>query len=130
MVRRQALQLMSKRLVFHSEASSSASSRGIQISNASVAEIYTVLSSRLLEIDGSTQIGSRRTVETHVCTNMKCMEKPSHSRGVPEVPEPLLLGAQYLTRSNTWKKFVRATRPALVCARPKTNMRVKFHPHW
>ena len=31
----------------------------------------------------------------------------------PEVSEPLTVGAQYLTRYNTSKKFVRATRPAL-----------------
>ena len=35
--------------------------------------------------------------------------EPSHSRGAREVPEPLTLGAQYLTRYKTWKKFVRAT---------------------
>ena len=29
--------------------------------------------------------------------------EPSHSRGAPDVPEPLILGAQYLTRYNTWK---------------------------
>ena len=53
--------------------------------------------------------------------------EPSHSsRGAPEVPEPLTVGAQYLTRYNTWKKFVRVTRPALVCACPKTNIQVKF----
>ena len=51
-------------------------------------------------------------------------KEPSHGRGAPEVPEPLTIGAQYLTRYNTWKKFVRATRPALVCARPKLNIRV------
>ena len=28
--------------------------------------------------------------------------EPSHGRGAPEVPEPLTLGAQYLTRYNTW----------------------------
>ena len=50
----------------------------------------------------------------------------SHTKGAPEVPEPLTLGAQYLTRYNTWKKFVGATtRPALVCASPKTNVRLK-----
>ena len=53
--------------------------------------------------------------------------EPSHSMGAPDVPEPLtLLGARHLTRYNTSKKFVRATRPALVCASPKTNIRVKI----
>ena len=52
--------------------------------------------------------------------------EPSRGRGAPDVPEPLTLGAQYLTRYNAWKKFVRATRPALVCASPKTNLRVQF----
>ena len=47
--------------------------------------------------------------------------EPSHSRGAPEVPEPLTIGAQYLTRYNTWKKFVRATGQALLCASPETN---------
>ena len=47
--------------------------------------------------------------------------EPSHRRGAPEVPEPLALGAQYFTRYNIWKKFVRATRPALACASPKTS---------
>ena len=47
-------------------------------------------------------------------------EQP-HSRGAPEVPEPLTIRARYLTRYNTSEKFVRATRPALVCASPKTN---------
>ena len=48
------------------------------------------------------------------------MPEPSHM-GAPEVPEPLALGAQYLTRFNAWEKFVRATRPALVCASPNEN---------
>ena len=39
--------------------------------------------------------------------------EPSHSRGALGVPEPLTLGAQYLTRYNTWKNFVRVTRTAL-----------------
>ena len=34
--------------------------------------------------------------------------------------------AQYLTRYNTWEKFVRATRPALVRASSSANMRVTF----
>ena len=42
--------------------------------------------------------------------------EPSHSRGAPEVPEPLTVGAQHLTRYTTGKKCVRATRPVLVCA--------------
>ena len=54
--------------------------------------------------------------------------RPSHGRGEPEVPEPLTLGAQYITRYNTWNKFVRATRPALLCASPETNIRVKCSP--
>ena len=33
--------------------------------------------------------------------------------------------AQYLTRRINWKKVFRATRPALLCASPKTNIRVK-----
>ena len=45
-------------------------------------------------------------------------------KGAPEVPEPLTLGVQYLTRYNTWKNFVRATRPAIVCASPIMNIRV------
>ena len=53
-------------------------------------------------------------------------KEPSHGRGAPEVSEPLTLGAQYLTRYNTWKKFIRATRPALLFASPKTSIRVKF----
>ena len=52
--------------------------------------------------------------------------EPSHSRGAPEVPELLTLGTQYLPAKNTWKKFDRASRPALVCASPKTNIRAKF----
>ena len=40
--------------------------------------------------------------------------EPSHGRGATDLPWPLTLGAQHLTRYNTWKKFVRATRPALV----------------
>ena len=52
--------------------------------------------------------------------------EPSHSRCAPEVPEPLTIGAQYLTRYNTWKNFVRATRPVLVCASPKTNIHETF----
>ena len=54
--------------------------------------------------------------------------EPSHGRGAPEVPEPLTLGAQYVTRYNAWKKIVRAPRPALtcICASPKTNIRVLF----
>ena len=53
--------------------------------------------------------------------------EPSHSRGAPEIPEPLaLLGVQYLTRYNVLRKFVRATRLALVCASPKTIIRVTF----
>ena len=44
--------------------------------------------------------------------------EPSHgSRGAPEVPEPLTLGAHYLTRYNTWNKFLRTTRPSLTCMR-------------
>ena len=55
------------------------------------------------------------TVETVVC------------RGAPEVPEPLtVVGGRYRTRYNTWKKFVRATRPALACVRPELNIRVIF----
>ena len=38
----------------------------------------------------------------------------------------LTLGAQYRTRYNTWRKFVRATRPTLACANPKTIIRVNF----
>ena len=56
---------------------------------------------------------------------MHSLYEPSHGRGAPEVPEPPTLGAQYLTRYDTWKKFVRATRMALLCASPKTNKRVK-----
>ena len=52
-------------------------------------------------------------------------EEPSHSRGALEVPEPLTLGAQYLTRCNSWGTLVRATRPALVCASPESIIRVK-----
>ena len=44
--------------------------------------------------------------------------------GAPEFPEPVTLGAQYPTRYDTWKNFVRDTRPALVCASAKTNIRV------
>ena len=52
--------------------------------------------------------------------------RPSDSRGAPDVPEPFALGAQYLTRYNTWKKSVRDTRPAIVYAIiPKTSVRVK-----
>ena len=56
------------------------------------------------------------------------MSKKSYvlHRGASEVPEPLTVGAQYLTRYNTWKKFVRATRPVFVCASPKTNTRRNF----
>ena len=49
-------------------------------------------------------------------------DEPSDSRGAPDVPEALTLGAQYLTRYNTWKKFVRATRPVLARASPKANI--------
>ena len=49
---------------------------------------------------------------------VESLGEPSHGRGAPEVPEPPTLGAQYLTRYNAWKKIVRATRPALVCASP------------
>ena len=54
--------------------------------------------------------------------------EPSHGRGAPEVPEPLTSGAQYqyLTRYSTWKKIVRATRSALLCASPKTDIRPNF----
>ena len=51
--------------------------------------------------------------------------EPPHSRGAPDVPEPLTLGAQYLTRYSTWKKIVRAARPAPVNARPKPNIGVR-----
>ena len=52
--------------------------------------------------------------------------EPSHSRGAPDVPEPLTLWAQYLARYNTGKKFVRATRPVFVCVSPKTSIIVNF----
>ena len=44
--------------------------------------------------------------------------EPSHSRGAPEVPEPLTFIWQLNISpdKNIWKKFVRATRPAPVCA--------------
>ena len=45
--------------------------------------------------------------------------------GAPDVPEPLALGAQYLILYNTQKKHVPATRPAFVCATPKTSIRVE-----
>ena len=50
--------------------------------------------------------------------------QPSRSRGAPEAPEPLTLGAQYLPRYNTWKNVARDTRQALLCSSPKTNIRV------
>ena len=59
-------------------------------------------------------------------------EEPSYSRGAPEVPEPLALGAQYLTRKNTWKNFVYATRPAaldIVCTSPKRRSTIEVHPN-
>ena len=46
--------------------------------------------------------------------------------GAPDVPEPLTLGVQYLTRYNTWKDFVRATGQALACASREPNIRVKL----
>ena len=45
------------------------------------------------------------------------LQEPSNSEDEPDVPEPRTLGAQYLTRYNTWKKSVRGTRPALSCMR-------------
>ena len=52
--------------------------------------------------------------------------EPSRLRGAPEVPEPLTIGAQYLTRYHNWKILFCTTRPALQCAGPRTNTRVKF----
>ena len=43
--------------------------------------------------------------------------EPSHSRGAPDVLEPLIFGAQKFSRYNAWKKFVRATRPTGTCMR-------------
>ena len=63
----------------------------------------------------------RRDVIWLGCLSRSVIE-PSHSRGAPDVPQPLTLGDQYLTRYNTLKKCVRATRPALVCASPQTNI--------
>ena len=58
---------------------------------------------------------------------LRTTKEPSHSRGgAPGVPKPLTLGARHLTPYDTSKKFVRATRPARVCASPKTNIRVNF----
>ena len=54
-------------------------------------------------------------------TSRHCTRAISHSRGAPEVPESPPLGAQYITRYNTKKKFVRVTRPAPVCPSPKMN---------
>ena len=60
--------------------------------------------------------------ELHV-NNPTGIPEPSHSRGAPEGPQPLTLGDQYLTRYNTWEKFIRATRQVHVCTSPKTNKR-------
>ena len=60
----------------------------------------------------------------HTPVKMDSIE-PCHGRVAPDVPELLTFGAQYLTRYNVWEKFVWATRPALLCASPKTKMRVK-----
>ena len=47
--------------------------------------------------------------------------EPAHSRDAPEITKPLTVGAQYLNPIQSWKKIVRGSRRALVCASPKTN---------
>ena len=50
----------------------------------------------------------------------------SHGRGAAIFAELLKWGAQHLTRNITSKKFVRATRPTLLCTSPKTIILVKL----
>ena len=49
--------------------------------------------------------------------------EPSDSRGAADVPEPLTINISPDTILTTYsEKLVRVTRPALVCAGPKTNI--------
>ena len=74
----------------------------------------------------SLQVDDGRKGQSLTSMKMEGMDEPSLSMGAPDVHEPPVIGAQYLTRYNIWKNFVRATRPALVRASPKTNKRVKL----